>query len=163
MKAIVARLIRSRQIALPSRFDLVIGSTRYKGCRSFTLSIFNRILSIVNSARSIVLIGMMGAGKSSVGRCLQRRTGLARFDTDEIVSRNSACRFRKSFPRMVSNDFAKRKRKPRELITGSASDDHRDRWRNCACASENSRSLETAGRNRLARGGRRNTFRKSIA
>jgi shikimate kinase len=36
--------------------------------------------------RSIVLIGMMGAGKSSVGRCLQRRTGLARFDTDEIVS-----------------------------------------------------------------------------
>ena len=40
----------------------------------------------VNSARSIVLIGMMGAGKSSVGRCLQRRTGLARFDTDEIVS-----------------------------------------------------------------------------
>jgi shikimate kinase len=36
--------------------------------------------------RSIVLIGMMGAGKSSVGRCLQRRTALARFDTDEIVS-----------------------------------------------------------------------------
>jgi shikimate kinase len=36
--------------------------------------------------RSIVLIGMMGAGKSSVGRCLQRRTGLARLDTDEIVS-----------------------------------------------------------------------------
>lgn len=36
--------------------------------------------------RSIVLVGMMGAGKSSVGRCLQRRTGLARFDTDEIVS-----------------------------------------------------------------------------
>jgi shikimate kinase len=28
---------------------------------------------------------MMGAGKSSVGRCLQRRTGLARFDTDELV------------------------------------------------------------------------------
>jgi shikimate kinase len=38
------------------------------------------------TSRSIVLIGMMGAGKSSVGRCLQRRTGLARFDTDEIVS-----------------------------------------------------------------------------
>ncbi len=28
----------------------------------------------------------MGAGKSSVGRCLQARTGLARFDLDEIVS-----------------------------------------------------------------------------
>ena len=28
----------------------------------------------------------MGAGKSSVGRCLQRRTGLARFDTDELLT-----------------------------------------------------------------------------
>ena len=28
----------------------------------------------------------MGAGKSSVGRCLQQRTGLARVDTDKIVS-----------------------------------------------------------------------------
>ena len=28
----------------------------------------------------------MGAGKSSVGRCLQRRTGLARLDTDEMVA-----------------------------------------------------------------------------
>jgi shikimate kinase len=41
----------------------------------------------VNAAKSIVLIGMMGAGKSSVGRCLQRRTGLARLDTDEMVAR----------------------------------------------------------------------------
>lgn len=37
-------------------------------------------------ARSIVLIGMMGAGKSSVGRCLEQRSGLARLDTDEMVS-----------------------------------------------------------------------------
>jgi shikimate kinase len=29
---------------------------------------------------------MMGAGKSSVGRLLQRRTGLALFDTDELVA-----------------------------------------------------------------------------
>jgi shikimate kinase len=35
---------------------------------------------------SIVLIGFMGAGKSSAGRALARRTGLPRFDTDEIVS-----------------------------------------------------------------------------
>jgi shikimate kinase len=40
----------------------------------------------VNAAKSIVLIGMMGAGKSSVGRCLQRRTGLGRLDTDEMLS-----------------------------------------------------------------------------
>jgi shikimate kinase len=35
--------------------------------------------------RSIVLIGMMGAGKSSVGRSLQQRTGFPCFETDEIV------------------------------------------------------------------------------
>ena len=29
---------------------------------------------------------MMGAGKSSIGRCLQRRTGLSCLDTDQIVS-----------------------------------------------------------------------------
>ena len=34
---------------------------------------------------SLVLIGMMGAGKSSVGRCLQRRTGLPLFDMDELI------------------------------------------------------------------------------
>ena len=34
---------------------------------------------------AIVLIGFMGAGKSSVGRTLARMTGLPRFDTDEMV------------------------------------------------------------------------------
>jgi len=34
---------------------------------------------------SIVLIGMMGAGKSSVGLCLQQRTRLALLDTDDLV------------------------------------------------------------------------------
>ena len=36
--------------------------------------------------RSIVLIGMMGAGKSSVGACLHRRTGLGLLDMDDIVA-----------------------------------------------------------------------------
>jgi shikimate kinase len=40
----------------------------------------------VNPAKSIVLVGMMGAGKSSVGRVLDRRTGLERLDTDEAVA-----------------------------------------------------------------------------
>ena len=38
--------------------------------------------------KSIVLIGMMGAGKSSVGACLRRRTGLGLLDMDEIVASN---------------------------------------------------------------------------
>jgi shikimate kinase len=36
---------------------------------------------------SIVLIGFMGVGKSSTGKALARKTGLPRFDTDEIVSK----------------------------------------------------------------------------
>jgi shikimate kinase len=40
----------------------------------------------VNQAgKSIVLIGMMGAGKSSVGKCLRRLTNLRLLDTDEII------------------------------------------------------------------------------
>jgi shikimate kinase len=39
---------------------------------------------------AIVLIGFMGAGKSSVGRTLARMTGRPRFDTDEIVTRRFA-------------------------------------------------------------------------
>jgi shikimate kinase len=35
---------------------------------------------------AIVLIGFMGAGKSSVGRTLARMTGLGRVDTDEMIA-----------------------------------------------------------------------------
>jgi shikimate kinase len=38
--------------------------------------------------RSIVVIGMMGAGKSSVGDCLARLTEFALHDTDEIIASN---------------------------------------------------------------------------
>jgi shikimate kinase len=41
--------------------------------------------SVYGAGKSVVLIGMMGAGKSCVGRCLQRRTKLALVDTDDIV------------------------------------------------------------------------------
>jgi shikimate kinase len=49
--------------------------------------------------KSIVLIGMMGAGKSSVGRCLQRRTGLDMRDVDDIV----ASKFGISIPEIFSS------------------------------------------------------------
>jgi shikimate kinase len=47
-----------------------------------------RYSSVTGVGKSIVLIGMMGAGKSSVGRCLHRRTGLALLDIDEVVASN---------------------------------------------------------------------------
>lgn len=50
-------------------------------------------------SRSIVLIGMMGAGKSAVGRCLQQRFGFPRFDTDQMV--------RSKFGMPISEIFSK--------------------------------------------------------
>jgi shikimate kinase len=55
-------------------------------------------------SRSIVLIGMMGAGKSSVGGCLHRRTGLALQDTDEIV----ASKFAMSIPEIFAEHGEKK-------------------------------------------------------
>jgi shikimate kinase len=48
--------------------------------------------------KSIALIGMMGVGKSSVGACLHRRTGLALLDIDEVV----ASRFQMSIPEIFA-------------------------------------------------------------
>jgi shikimate kinase len=47
---------------------------------------------------AIVLVGFMGAGKSSVGRTLARITGLSRFDTDEMV----AARFGLTIPEIFA-------------------------------------------------------------
>jgi shikimate kinase len=57
-----------------------------------------RYWSVNQPCKSIVLIGMMGAGKSCVGRCLQRRTKLALVDTDDIV----ASKFGISIPEIFS-------------------------------------------------------------
>jgi shikimate kinase len=62
----------------------------------------------VNQAnRSIVLIGMMGAGKSSVGRCLRERTSLALFDTDEIVTSEFGMPISEIFLKHGENKFRK--------------------------------------------------------
>src|SRR3954454_17102852 len=57
--------------------------------------------------RSIVLIGMMGAGKSAVGRCLQQRTGLALFDTDEIVASKFGMSIPEIFAKHGEEEFRK--------------------------------------------------------
>jgi shikimate kinase len=63
-------------------------------------------LSIMHQAgKSIVLIGMMGAGKSSVGDCLRRRTGLRLFDTDEIVTSKFGTPIPKIFSKHGENKF----------------------------------------------------------
>ena len=57
-----------------------------------------RYWSVNPPGKSIVLIGMMGAGKSCVGRCLQRRTNLDLVDTDDIV----ASKFGIAIPKIFS-------------------------------------------------------------
>ena len=47
----------------------------------------------------------MGAGKSSVGRCLHRRTGLALQDTDEIVAANFGMSISEIFPKFGEQRF----------------------------------------------------------
>ena len=51
---------------------------------------------MTEGGRAIVLIGFMGAGKSSVGRRLEKSMGFPRFDTDEMI----AAKFELSVPRI---------------------------------------------------------------
>lgn len=51
---------------------------------------------MAHDSPAIVLIGFMGAGKSSVGRRLEKNTGFPRFDTDEMI----AAKFGLSVPRI---------------------------------------------------------------
>ncbi len=66
-----------------------------------------RYSGVSQVAKSVVLIGMMGAGKSSVARCLQRRTALALFDTDEIVESKFGMSIREIFARHGEEEFRK--------------------------------------------------------
>ncbi len=52
-----------------------------------------------------MLIGMMGAGKSSVGRCLERRTGRSRFDTDEMAAFKLGLSVREIFSKFGEEKF----------------------------------------------------------
>jgi shikimate kinase len=56
-------------------------------------------------SRSIILVGMMGAGKSSVGVCLRRRTRLKLFDTDEIVTSKFGLPISEIFSKYGENKF----------------------------------------------------------
>jgi shikimate kinase len=67
----------------------------------------------------MVLVGMMGAGKSSVGDCLRRRTSLRLFDTDEIVTSKFAMPISKIFSKHGENTFREAETEAlRALATG---------------------------------------------
>jgi shikimate kinase len=66
-----------------------------------------RYWAVNGVGKSIVLIGMMGAGKSCVGRCLARRTKLALHDTDEIIASKFGLPIAEIFAKHGENKFRK--------------------------------------------------------
>jgi shikimate kinase len=75
---------------------------------------------------AIVLIGFMGAGKSSAGRALARRTGLPLFDTDALVSERAGVSISEIFAQHGEDEFRAREtatllaisRAPSVVVTG---------------------------------------------
>jgi shikimate kinase len=70
-------------------------------------------------SQSIVLIGMMGAGKSTVGDCLQRRTGFQRLDTDEIVKSKFGMPISKIFSAHGEDKFREAETKALQAVATS--------------------------------------------
>lgn len=67
----------------------------------------------------IVLVGLMGAGKSTVGRRLARRLGLPFFDSDEEIERAAVHSIPEIFDRFGEADFRDGERRVlRRLIEG---------------------------------------------
>jgi len=62
---------------------------------------------VSQTGKSIILIGMMGAGKSVVGSCLQRRTKLTLLDTDEIVASKFEMAINEIFSKYGEDKFRK--------------------------------------------------------
>ena len=67
---------------------------------------------------AIVLIGFMGAGKSSVGRTLARITGLGRFDTDEMISNRFGLSVSKIFEVHGEEKFREAETEALQHLTG---------------------------------------------
>lgn len=57
------------------------------------------------SASSVVLVGLPGSGKSTVGRQLARRLGLPFFDSDHVIEQRIGCSIREFFEREGEERF----------------------------------------------------------
>jgi shikimate kinase len=72
-----------------------------------------------SAERSIVLVGLMGAGKSTVGRRLARRLGLPFVDSDEEIERAADHEIKEIFDRFGEASFRDGERRVlRRLIAG---------------------------------------------
>jgi shikimate kinase len=71
--------------------------------------------------QSIVLIGFMGAGKSSAGKALARQTGLPCLDTDEIVSAGFGLSVTEIFTRLGEEEFRNAETEALRQLAGTVS------------------------------------------
>lgn len=61
--------------------------------------------ALLPPGRSIVLVGLMGAGKSSIGRRLAQRIGLEFLDADHEIERAAGCTIEEIFARFGEPEF----------------------------------------------------------
>jgi shikimate kinase len=74
----------------------------------------------MGEGRTVWLVGMMGAGKSAVGRLLAARLGLPFLDTDAEVEREAGCTIADLFAREGEAVFRRRERAAIERCAGRA-------------------------------------------
>jgi len=75
---------------------------------------------VTKRGQSIVLIGFMGAGKSSSGKALGRKTGLPLFDTDEIVSKRLGLSVTEIFVQLGEEEFRDAETEALRQLSGAA-------------------------------------------
>ncbi len=68
-----------------------LDSARAPGARGWQRGPKTRMIGIMPPKPHIVLIGMPGSGKSSLGRCLAARLGMRFVDTDELIEAGEGC------------------------------------------------------------------------
>lgn len=64
---------------------------RFSGCTVGESVIEETLGALTREVRNIVLVGMPGCGKSSLGRLAAERTGRPFYDTDEMVVKKAGC------------------------------------------------------------------------
>ena len=69
------------------------------------------MVSVANLNRSIVMVGLMGAGKSSIGRRLATRLGLPFVDADNEIEKAAGCSISEIFDRFGEKAFRDGERK----------------------------------------------------
>ena len=70
--------------------------------------------------RFVVLVGLMGSGKTSIGRRISDATGLAFVDTDEEVVKAAGCPIPEIFARFGEEEFRKGERRVIQRILEGA-------------------------------------------